>query len=288
MSKEFEVFTRFRKIGPFEALLSAWWKAIPAPSLLQRSGNDHGWIFAPGKSIRGCSVRVTPRRLGSAFGVRLSEGASRMDWRIAYAFLRLSIERGATVRSEEGRTLQLAELTDAAAETAGMEAFRGSTATLRSIVNRDEGAGPITLPNFRFSLRITSEELPRDGGSEDDIERFEATLTARTARYRDARMAETIRLRNGATLVGWRGEALIADVVDYVAIPPSPGTAESKDHRYLAWDETIARLGDRVELVDGQAPAHYLRAIDESVAEDRALWQRLRTAARPAEELRTR
>lgn len=288
MSQEFRVRTRFRKLGKFEELANAWWQSIPVPSILQYSGDGYAWIFAPGESIRGCSIREQPRRLGSEVNVRLSVAASAADWRIAFAFLRLALERGASVKNDSEVTLRAADVTDAVAATAASKALRGDFELLRTLLNNEDPGKPIQLPNLRFTISIAADDVPHGALTDDQLEALATTLAARTARYRGARMAGVIELDRTTTVIAWPGDAILTEPVDFVLLAPEPRASKFVDYRYRPWSEVVEILGDGAALIDGQAPAYFLRGFDAESAGDRALWQKLRENAPPAEELRAK
>lgn len=272
MSQEFEVRTRLRRIGSFDELVEEWTAAIGRPVVLERN-DDYAWVFAPGASIRGCSATNERRLLGSMLRLRLSVAASQADWEIAYALVRVAARRGgkATV------------WTDSVQEAAAF-AFRADMNVLqRMIYEHDQD--PLTLPNIRFSLTLTRDDLPRGDLSDVQLRELESMLASRTARYRDARIAPTITLRSGRTAALWSGEALIADSVDFLIFRPDPGIRDVDDYVYQPWDTALEKLGTAVEPVAGQVPSHFFRALDFAAPADRELWESLLTGARGWDEL---
>jgi len=282
VSHEFELSTRFLKIGKLDDLVAQWPTMIDVPTALHRTENDYAWLFAPGESIRGCSVSSERRRFGSTFRVRLSVAASIADWRIAYAFLRLAAARGAKVIAldEEDPSSQSFRLAN---ETAS-RAFRGDVRILQRMMY-EHSQDPITLPNFRFSLTLTREDLPAEELSDQQLERLQSDLGLRTRRYRGARLAATLTLQSGLTAVVWSGEALLSAPVDLLIFPEDPAKQHGTEFAYLPWNIAIERLGTIVELVNGQNPAFFFRELQFTTPADCDLWRSLREGARGISEL---
>lgn len=279
MSVQFEIRTRIRRLGKVDDVVLQWVTA-DVPISFDQVGAEYGWVFAPGLSVRGFSVRRERQFLGDRFRIRLNVAASRGDWGMAFAMLHHAAMTGARVFGDDGCPLAADQLSATAAERLSREQFARDVRVLRQIALQDSDA-PIRLPNPRFSLSLTLDDLPTERMSAETLQSFEDSLVARTLKYRGVRVAATITLNSGKTAVVWSGESLIIPEVNFVVFPGTLETPDIDDYVHKDLSQVLETIGDRAEYVDGESPWYFLREFSPERREDADLWQLLCRNAQP-------
>lgn len=258
MSVEFELRASPRRIGSFDDLITLWRSGTNDP-LVVLPGDDHSvWIFSPGVSIRGFSVKYSRGWFRATIDVRINVCASRGDWRLLMSLLALSLEKGARA-SEEGTPVRSAELLPAQVDRRARDAFaRDLTLIQRLLYGSDEKR--VTLPNLWFSMTLTPADLPEGTLTPERIESLHDALASRTSRYAAARRASVIKLKSGATAVVLSEESILAPRADFLVFPETWENPETEDYLFVPWDQALQILGAAAEPIGGQSPAFYFPA----------------------------
>jgi hypothetical protein len=268
VSIEFEVRALPRKLGNFDDLLTLWQSRIDVPLItLQSAGEDYVWVFAPGRSIRGVSLRYERRFFRASIEMRLSVCASHGDWLLGASFLALAWEKGARVLEGE-RRLSLPDLLPDRIEKRARDQFRRDLGLLQRITEGTDD-DHVTLPNQWFSFVVDRRDLT----AEPEV--IHDALARRTANYANARRASILTLKNGKTAIIWSGEELLAPRTDFIVFPSTRENADIDDYLYLEWQDVNAP-----EEIAGQMAAYYFRAVD-----DDDFWAPLIAKGRPISEL---
>ena len=267
MSIEFEVRALPRKLGNFDDLVTLWQSMIDVPLItLPFANEDYVWVFAPGRSIRGVSLRYERKFFRASIELRLSVCSSRSDWTLAASFLALGLEKGARVLEGE-RRLSSGDLLPDRIERRARDTFCTDFGLLRRITE-DTADDHVTLPNQWFSFVIDRGDLAGDADVIHDA------LASRTAKYANARRASILTLKNSKTAIIWSGEEMLAPRTDFVVFPETRENPDIDDYLYVDWRSDLA------EEIAGQMTAYYFRPVG---GDD--VWSRLVANGRPISQL---
>ncbi len=241
--------------------------------------NDHATLILGVGSVRGVSLRLEDEEVA----VRLSALASRVDWRNAYAILRIALERGGgQLEREDGTVLRIDDLTADAARAHAVRDFVFSVGAVKNALEQpettehggDDAAGEtddaenrVQLPIGLFNVSLGSSDLPDVPCTEDDVPALESLLAERVERYASAFHGSTMILAGRARLSTWALIPTLVGAPDLIAVQ---GLDEP-----IPLVPLLRELGEQVELVGDDV--HFLPEVAE--ADQPALLERLRPHA---------
>jgi hypothetical protein len=131
-------------------------------------------------------------------------------------------------------------------------------------------------------VAVVAADLPALPCSAAELERVQAALIERVARYAGARAASIIELSSGSRVLVWSLAPTHAPEVELVAIPDLDDPAPT---RWLPWAALLEAAPDVVETIPGTPVAHYLRALDPARPEDARIWTAIFARSQSLEEL---